>query len=66
MIRFKFRLHKIVGKWVNDDVDILPGLKFRTGSNSNESTTVTTTMLCLVWLKWGVGISVSKIILKSN
>jgi hypothetical protein len=65
MIQFKFRLHKIIGKWVNDDVDILPGLKFRTGSDANESKTVTTTMLCLVWLKWGIGISLTKITFKS-
>ena len=57
----KFKLHKIVGKWVNDDVDITPSIKFRTGSKSNETTSVTTTMICLVWLKWGIGISVSKV-----
>ncbi len=57
----KFKLHKIVGKWVNDDVDITPSIKFRTGSKSNETTSVTTTMVCLVWLKWGIGISVSKV-----
>lgn len=62
----QFKIHKIVGKWVNDDVDILPGLKFRIGSNENESTSITTTMLCLVWLKWGIGISISKIILKNK
>jgi hypothetical protein len=62
----QFKLHKIVGKWVNDDIDILPGLKFRISSNENESTSITTTMLCLVWLKWGIGISISKIILKNK
>ena len=51
MKNIKFKLHKIIGKWVNDDVDIIPSIKFRTGSKSNETTSVTTTMVCLAWLK---------------
>ncbi len=66
MKNIKFKLHKIVGKWVNDDVDIIPSIKFRTGSKSNETTSVTTTMVCLAWLKWAIGISVSKITFKSE
>ena len=66
MKNIKFKLHKIVGKWVNDDVDIIPSIKFRTGSKSNETTSVTTTMVCLTWLKWAIGISVSKITFKSE
>lgn len=58
---WKFKIHKLVGKWTNDDVDITPSLKFRTGSKSVEDITITTSMLCLVWLRWGIGISVSKI-----
>lgn len=58
-IRFKF----INGKWVNDDLELIPTIKLRIGSKANKEKTAkaTATIICLCWLKWGLAIMLGKV-----
>jgi len=56
-----FKIKFIKGSWVNDDVDLLPTIKLRTGSKANEELKVIATSIALCWLKWGIMFSVGKI-----
>ena len=54
-VRFNF----VNGSWVNDDVDLIPTIKVRTGRKSDEQRGVvaTGTSIALCWLKWGLMMS---------
>jgi hypothetical protein len=58
----KSKLKFIKGSWVNDDVDLIPTIKLRTGSRINQEDRVTATSLALCWLKWGVIVSFGRIV----
>lgn len=58
----KAKLKFIKGSWVNDDVDLIPTIKLRTGSRINQELKVTATSLALCWLKWGVMVSFGRIV----
>lgn len=53
----------IIGSWTNDDIDLLPTIKLRTGSKVNPDTQlkVTATSLALCWLRWGFMVSFGKV-----
>ena len=51
----------ITGSWTNDDVDLLPTVKLRTGSRyymgHPAAIKIRATSIALCWLKWGVMVS---------
>lgn len=58
------KLTIVKGKWVDDDVDLTPTLKFRTGSKifgQEQKIKVVATSIALCWLKWGIMISFGRI-----
>jgi hypothetical protein len=57
----KFKIKFIKGSWVNDDVDLLPTIKLRTGSKIHQEIKVAAISVALCWLKWGIMFSVGKI-----
>lgn len=61
------KVNFIKGSWTNDDVDLLPTIKFRRSSRINQETQIKVigTSLTLCWLKWGIMAFQGKII-KSN
>lgn len=60
----KLKTKFITGSWTNDDVDLLPTIKLRTGSKVNPDTQlkVTATSLAICWLRWGFMVSFGKVI----
>jgi hypothetical protein len=59
------KLTIVKGKWVDDDVDLLPTIKLRTGSKlfgQEQKIKVVATSIALCWLKWGIMISFGRII----
>lgn len=58
------RVKFITGSWTNDDVDLLPAIKLRTGTrkHSHHNVKVKATSLALCWLKWGIMVSYGKVI----
>ena len=59
----KLKAKFIKGSWTNDDIDLLPTIKLRTGSKVNSDTQlkVTATSLALCWLRWGLMVSFGKV-----
>lgn len=59
----KIKLKIIKGSWINDDVDLIPTIKLRTGSKINHDNTlkVNATSIALCWLKYGIMISFGKV-----
>lgn len=53
----------ITGSWTNDDIDLLPTIKLRTGSKVNTDTQlkVAAISIALCWLKWGIMLSFGKV-----
>lgn len=51
----------IRGKWIDDDVDLLPTIKLRRSSRyyagQPSAIKVTATSIALCWLKWGIMVS---------
>ena len=61
--KMKLKAKFITGSWTNDDIDLFPTIKFRTGSKVNPDTQlkVTATSFALCWLRWGFMISFGKV-----
>ncbi len=57
----KAKLKFIKGSWLNDDIDLIPTIKLRTGSRINQELRVTATSVALCWLKWGIMVSFGRI-----
>lgn len=51
----------IKGRWIDDDVDLLPTIKLRRSTRYHFGTLkVKATSIAVCWLKWGVMISFGK------
>jgi hypothetical protein len=57
----KVKIKFITGSWVNDDIDLIPTIKLRTGSKMYQKLKVTATSVALCWLKWGIMVSFGRI-----
>lgn len=59
IFKMKIKVKIVKGSWVNDDIDLIPTIKLRTGSKINEekNLSVKVTSIALCWLKWGIMIS---------
>ena len=56
----------IIGKWENDDVELTPTIKFRTGSKENFNKYNRVTFLALCWLKYGIVLKFKKSLIINN
>ena len=60
----KIKVKIVNGSWINDDIDLIPTIKLRTGCkiNDEKQLSVKATSIALCWLKWGIMISFGYII----